>query len=555
MKNLTQNQTAEPLTFLMTDSTDHISPKTGLSPTVTLSKNGGSFASPSGAVSEIGNGWYKVAGNATDANTLGPLLLHATATGADASDERFQVVSFNTQDTVRGTSGTALPNAAAAATGGIPILGVNTGTVTLNAVIVQAGSLTLGAGTLTLNKGTLTLDGGIIGNITGTVSVATLVNTLTTYTGNTPQTGDTYARVGAAGAGLTALGDSRLGNLDAAVSSRMATYTQPTGFLAATFPAGTIASTTNITAGTIATVTTLTNLPAITAGWLTATGIAAAALNGKGDWATVGAAMTLSGDFSATMKTSLNAVAMTAGTLTLVNTLTTYTGNTLQTGDAFARLGAPAGASVAADIASFRAATASESEIATATAAQITSDHGSGNYASSGGSGLTAQQTRDALLLPATAPANAANGSIDAQLAVLRGGRVVPRSPVTEGGQYLLLVRGDDYTVASGQALEWTDEAGNWPELPDGTTITLTVRVKDEDGAGDALALQKTGTVVTGTGDDKLVRVQPTHSDTADLVPGNRTCKFDVVAVLAGSGAVVTLRNGEATVLENQTRS
>lgn len=37
--------------------------------------------------------------------------------------------------------------------------------------------------------------------------------------------------------------------LDAAVSSRMASYTQPTGFLAATFP-GTVASTTNITAAT-----------------------------------------------------------------------------------------------------------------------------------------------------------------------------------------------------------------------------------------------------------------------------------------------------------------
>lgn len=46
-------------------------------------------------------------------------------------------------------------------------------------------------------------------------------------------------------------------NLDAAISSRMATYTQPTGFLAATFP-GTVASTTNITAGTITTVGTLT---------------------------------------------------------------------------------------------------------------------------------------------------------------------------------------------------------------------------------------------------------------------------------------------------------
>ncbi len=45
------------------------------------------------------------------------------------------------------------------------------------------------------------------------------------------------------------------GNLDATITSRMASYTNPVGFLAATFPSGTIASTTNITAGTIANVT------------------------------------------------------------------------------------------------------------------------------------------------------------------------------------------------------------------------------------------------------------------------------------------------------------
>lgn len=61
------------------------------------------------------------------------------------------------------------------------------------------------------------------GNIVGTLS------TLTTYTGNTPQTGDSYARIGAAGAGLTALGDTRVANLDATVSSRLAIsgYTAP----------------------------------------------------------------------------------------------------------------------------------------------------------------------------------------------------------------------------------------------------------------------------------------------------------------------------------------
>lgn len=57
----------------------------------------------------------------------------------------------------------------------------------------------------------------------------TLVDTVTAYTGNTPQTGDAFARIGAAGAGLTALGDTRIANLDATVSSRLATagYTVP----------------------------------------------------------------------------------------------------------------------------------------------------------------------------------------------------------------------------------------------------------------------------------------------------------------------------------------
>lgn len=83
--------------FLMVDSTDHVTGKTGLTPTVTLSKNGGAFASPSGAVTEVANGWYKVAGNATDTNTLGPLILHATGTAADPVDIYFDVVAVDPQ--------------------------------------------------------------------------------------------------------------------------------------------------------------------------------------------------------------------------------------------------------------------------------------------------------------------------------------------------------------------------------------------------------------------------------------------------------------------------
>lgn len=67
-------------------------------------------------------------------------------------------------------------------------------------------------------------------------------------------------------------------NLDAAVSSRMATYAQPTGFLAATFP-GTVASTTNITAGTITTATNVTTVNGLAAGVITAASIATGAID------------------------------------------------------------------------------------------------------------------------------------------------------------------------------------------------------------------------------------------------------------------------------------
>jgi hypothetical protein len=67
----------------MVDSTDHIAGKAGLSPTVTISKNGAAFGAPAGAIAEIGSGWYRIAGNATDSNTVGSLLVHAAAGGAD----------------------------------------------------------------------------------------------------------------------------------------------------------------------------------------------------------------------------------------------------------------------------------------------------------------------------------------------------------------------------------------------------------------------------------------------------------------------------------------
>ena len=103
-----------------------------------------------------------------------------------------------------------------------------------------------------------------------------------------------------------------------------------------TFPTGaTLASTTNITAGTIATVTNLTNLPSIPANWLTAAGTAA---DFGAEMATAIWTDTTAGDFTTALsigKSVMNGVALGTGL-----TINAYTGNTPQTGDSFALIGA-----------------------------------------------------------------------------------------------------------------------------------------------------------------------------------------------------------------------
>ncbi len=126
---------------------------------------------------------------------------------------------------------------------------------------------------------------------------------------------------------------------------------------------------------TVATVTTLTNLPAITANWLTAAGINAGALNGKGDWALASVLGALNdaavgGDPTATdtimqyIKQLVNVLVGTAGVVTfpaaaapgnavsLAEIIRSIydDSNELQTDDIPGTLGSPAGASMSADL-------------------------------------------------------------------------------------------------------------------------------------------------------------------------------------------------------------
>ena len=82
MRELKQSTAANVMVF-MADSTDHITGKTGLTLTVTLSKDGGAFASITPTVTERTSGWYNIAHSAhTDTVRL---VVRATGTGADAS--------------------------------------------------------------------------------------------------------------------------------------------------------------------------------------------------------------------------------------------------------------------------------------------------------------------------------------------------------------------------------------------------------------------------------------------------------------------------------------
>ncbi len=78
--------TARARTFMMIDSADHVTGKTGLTVDVDISKAGAAFGNAGGAVAELANGWYKITLTTTDTNTFGDLAYHCTAAGADPTD-------------------------------------------------------------------------------------------------------------------------------------------------------------------------------------------------------------------------------------------------------------------------------------------------------------------------------------------------------------------------------------------------------------------------------------------------------------------------------------
>jgi len=86
-------------TTLLFDSTVQISGKTGLTLSVFASKDGGVFTQITPTVTEVGYGWYSMSITAAHVDTIGDLCLHTTATGANPSEIKVNVVANIEADT------------------------------------------------------------------------------------------------------------------------------------------------------------------------------------------------------------------------------------------------------------------------------------------------------------------------------------------------------------------------------------------------------------------------------------------------------------------------
>lgn len=248
----------------MTQSADHVTGLTGATLTLTASKDGAAFASISPTVTERGNGWYNVALTSSHTDTLGDFVLRATAASADPTDLVCQVVSaLLTVGSIQSGLATA---AGVAAIPTNPLLTTDVRLDNLDATISSRLSTagyttppTAAAIRTEIDANSTKLDVAVSTRLatagyTTPPTVAAIrsemdanstkldvaVGTRLATAGYTApdnatiatiqsDTNDLQTQIGVAGAGLTALGDTRLANLNATVSSRLATagYTAP----------------------------------------------------------------------------------------------------------------------------------------------------------------------------------------------------------------------------------------------------------------------------------------------------------------------------------------
>ncbi len=259
------------------------------------------------------------------------------------------------------------------------------------------------------------------------------------------------------------------------------------------------------------------------------------------------------------------------------------------TGDIYARLGAPTGASVSADIASVQADTNDlQAKIGTPSGASLSADVISRLAASSyeappaianivdavwdepSGDHVTAD-TMGAQLNTAAAASGASIAedleAIRAKTDLISAGGVTLQTPFNPLTGKLTLTRGDDYPAEhAGRIPAFT--SSDWPDLTDAQEIRMTVRVRNpQTGEGEDIifTLLDTESERVAGDEEQSVTVEPLHAPdgspaaneqvggTDDLTPGNNTAVWDIQATLE-DGTIKTLVKGKVDVIEDETR-
>jgi hypothetical protein len=359
----------------------------------------------------------------------------------------------------------------------------------------------------------------------------------------------------------TAFGLSRL---DATVSSRMATYTQPTGFLTATFPA-TVASTTNITSAsgiTLAAVThagaTIPNVTSVD----TVDELGPDALN----------ANSLQDDIASTVWSSLTTATWpnnSFGKQVLIGSSTqrtvAVTGShhvaadihefqpgviteaDFATGALSARvLAADAAAEIATAVGTLQVLTRLDSMIESDGAGQFRFDTIALSMAPAGGGGgggtdwTSSERTAIRGILGFNSsgvislPSEGVLDSIKDKTDLITSGTVQTSLPVTSSGQITSpLVIGDDYLAANGRAFSWT------VALPTGfvaatASCRFGMRFEDETGVNSFIS---TGAVTDAGSGNVTLSFDVAKTVTGDLRPGWYDWSVEIVSA---SGVEVT---------------
>jgi len=91
---------AKKILIKMVLTSDHLTAATSKTVSVSISKNGAAFGAAGGSVAELSGGFYYYTPNSTDLNTLGELVISASATACDNYEDKYVVVPYDVYDAI-----------------------------------------------------------------------------------------------------------------------------------------------------------------------------------------------------------------------------------------------------------------------------------------------------------------------------------------------------------------------------------------------------------------------------------------------------------------------